>query len=82
MVYAVVRLRGTVNIKPNIKKTMQLLNLTRANHCVLIEENDVNKGMLQQRMTTAAWNLGCHEVYLKHYLNNLLIYLANFVTKP
>ncbi len=39
MVYAVIRVRGTVNIKPDIKKTMQLLRLTRANHCVLLEEN-------------------------------------------
>ncbi len=47
MTYAVIRIRGTVNIKPNIKKTLQLLNLTRANHCVLIEETSSNKGMLQ-----------------------------------
>jgi large subunit ribosomal protein L30 len=35
MVYAVIRVRGTVNVKPDIKKTMQLLRLSRANHCVL-----------------------------------------------
>jgi large subunit ribosomal protein L30 len=47
MVYAVIRIRGTVNIKPDIKKTMQLLRLSRTNHCVLLEENVVYKGMLQ-----------------------------------
>jgi large subunit ribosomal protein L30 len=47
MTYAVIRVRGTINIKPNIKKTLQLLNLTRVNHCVLIDETSSNKGMLQ-----------------------------------
>ena len=28
MVYAVIRIRGTVNVKPDIKKTLHLLNLT------------------------------------------------------
>jgi len=55
MVYAVIRVRGTVNIKPDIKKTMQLLRLTRANHCVLLEENDVYKGMLQIVKDYTTW---------------------------
>ena len=41
MVYAVVRVRGTVNVNPDIKKTLQLLKLTRANHCVLVDESKV-----------------------------------------
>lgn len=55
MVYAVVRVRGTVNVKPNIKKTMQLLRLTRTNHCVLVEENPVSKGMLQIIKDYTTW---------------------------
>jgi large subunit ribosomal protein L30 len=55
MVYAVIRVRGTVNIKPDIKKTMQLLRLTRANHCVLLEENEVYKGMLQIVKDYTTW---------------------------
>lgn len=55
MVYAVIRVRGTVNIKPDIKKTMQLLRLTRANHCVLLEENVVYKGMLQVIKDYTTW---------------------------
>lgn len=55
MVYAVIRVRGTVNIKPDIKKTMKLLRLTRANHCVLLEENDVYKGMLQMVKDYTTW---------------------------
>lgn len=55
MVYAVVRVRGTVNIKPDIKKTMELLRLSRVNHCVLLEENDVYKGMLQMVKDYTTW---------------------------
>jgi large subunit ribosomal protein L30 len=55
MVYAVVRIRGIVNVKPDIKKTLQLLRLTRANHCVLLEENKVNKGMLQIVKDYTTW---------------------------
>jgi len=55
MVYAVIRVRGTVNVKPDIKKTMQLLRLTRANHCVLLEENEVHKGMLQMVKDYTTW---------------------------
>jgi large subunit ribosomal protein L30 len=55
MVYAVIRVRGTVNIKPDIKKTMQLLRLSRTNHCVLLEENVVFKGMLQMVKDYTTW---------------------------
>lgn len=55
MVYAVIRVRGTVNVKPDIKRTMQLLRLTRANHCVLLEENAVHRGMLQIVKDYTTW---------------------------
>jgi large subunit ribosomal protein L30 len=55
MVYAVVRVRGTVNIKPDIRKTLQLLRLTRANHCVLLEETESTKGMLQVVKDYTTW---------------------------
>jgi large subunit ribosomal protein L30 len=55
MVYAVVRVRGTVNVKPDIRRTMELLRLTRANHCVLLEENVVYKGMLQMVKDYTTW---------------------------
>jgi large subunit ribosomal protein L30 len=53
--YAVVRVRGTVNVNPDIKKTMKLLRLTRTNHCVLLEENVVYKGMLQMVKDYTTW---------------------------
>ena len=55
MVFAVVRIRGSINIKPDIKKTLQLLRLTRSNHCVLLEENTSTKGMLQIVKDYVTW---------------------------
>ena len=55
MVYAVIRIRGTVNLKPSIKKTLELLNLTRANHCVLINDSASTKGMLQIAKDYITW---------------------------
>jgi len=55
MTYAAVRVRGKVNIKPDIKKTLNLLNLTRANHCVLLEEKPSINGMLQIAKDYITW---------------------------
>jgi large subunit ribosomal protein L30 len=55
MTYAIIRVRGIVNVKPNIKKTLQLLNLTRVNHCVLTEESPSAKGMLQIVKDYVTW---------------------------
>ena len=55
MTYAAIRVRGTVNIKPDIKKTLKLLNLTRANHCVILKETPSTKGMLQVVKDYITW---------------------------
>ncbi len=55
MVFAVIRVRGSVNIKPDIKHTLKLLRLNKVNHCVIIEENDVIKGMLQVIKDYVTW---------------------------
>lgn len=55
MTYAAVRVRGTVNVKPDIKRTLQLLNLTRTNHCVILEEKPSIKGMLQVAKDYITW---------------------------
>ena len=55
MVFAVIRVRGTVNVDPDIKHTLKLLRLTKVNHCVLIEENNVMKGMLQVIKDYVTW---------------------------
>jgi large subunit ribosomal protein L30 len=55
MTYAAIRIRGTVNVKPDIKKTLQLLNLTRVNHCIILEEKPSIKGMLQVAKDYITW---------------------------
>ena len=55
MVYAVIRVRGTIHVKPKIKKTLQLLRLHKVNHCILLEENDISKGMLQVAKDYITW---------------------------
>jgi large subunit ribosomal protein L30 len=55
MVYAAIRVRGKVNIKPDIKKTLQLLNLTKANHCVILNDKPTVKGMLQVVKDYITW---------------------------
>ena len=55
MVFAVIRVRGIVNVNPDIKRTLELLRLTRVNHCTLLEENKVYKGMLQMVKDYATW---------------------------
>ena len=55
MVFAVIRVRGIVNVNPDIKRTLELLRLTKVNHCALIEENKVYKGMLQIVKDYATW---------------------------
>jgi large subunit ribosomal protein L30 len=44
--YAVVRLRGPVNVRYTIEDTMKMLRLHRVNHCVVVPENPHFKGMI------------------------------------
>lgn len=55
MVYAAVRLRGKVNVKPKIKDTLNFLNLTKTNHCVILPEEKNVKGMLQVAKDYITW---------------------------
>ena len=55
MAYAVVRVRGHVNINVDIKYTMKLLNLTRINHCVIVPNTTHYNGMLQKVKDYVTW---------------------------
>lgn len=46
--YAVVRMRGQVNVRDSIEDTLKMLRLHRINHCVVLQENAHNKGMIQK----------------------------------
>ena len=55
MVYAVIRVRGQPDVNYNVDHTMKLLGLTRVNHCVIVPEDDVTKGMLQKIKDYVTW---------------------------
>ena len=55
MKYAVVRVRGRTGIKPDIVRTLDLLSLTRINHCVIIDDSPQMKGMLQKCKDYVTW---------------------------
>lgn len=55
MVYAVVRVRGSPDVNRDIEHTMMLMNLTRVNHCVLLPEDDITKGMLNKAKDYITW---------------------------
>ena len=46
--YAVVRLRGPVNVRYTIEDTMKMLRLHKVNLCVLVPETPHYKGMIQK----------------------------------
>ena len=55
MAYAVIRVRGKPEVNGDVENTMKMLNLTRVNHCSIVPENDVTKGMLQKAKDFITW---------------------------
>jgi len=53
--YAVVRLRGGVNARQDIKDTLDMLHLTRINHCVILPELPNFEGMIHKAKDYVAW---------------------------
>ncbi|UCE45900.1 MAG: 50S ribosomal protein L30 [Methanobacteriota archaeon] len=52
---AVVRVRGHAKITEKAVRTMEMLRLTRPNHCVLLPLNTTTKGMLQVVKDYVTW---------------------------
>ena len=55
MLYAVVRLRGRVNVRPEVRYTLKLLRLNRINHCAVVPANEYYRGMLNVIKDYVAW---------------------------
>jgi len=55
MTYAVIRVRGTVNVKKDITDNLRMLRLEHTNHCVLIPDTPQFKGMLQKGKDYITW---------------------------
>jgi large subunit ribosomal protein L30 len=65
MAFAVIRVRGHRKINKDIEDTMSMLRLNRVNHCVVIPENDVMKGMLQKAKDFITWGEVSEETLAK-----------------
>ncbi len=53
--FAVIRVKGTVGINPDNKKTLDLLMLHKPNHLVLIQKNDSNEKMIKKVEPFITW---------------------------
>jgi len=53
--FAVLRVRGYVGVNRDIEHTLKLLNLTRANHCVLHNDNEKLRGLLKKGKDYITW---------------------------
>ncbi len=45
---AIVQIRGTVKTHPDVKKTLELLRLKQKHACVVVDDNEVVRGMLKK----------------------------------
>ncbi len=52
---AVIQIRGLIDTPKEIKDTLKLLHLTRANHCVVIDDRESYMGMLQKVRPWVTW---------------------------
>ncbi len=55
MMFAAVKIRGTVTARKEIIDTLKMLRLHRKHHCVLLPENDTVRGMLQKAKDYITW---------------------------
>ena len=46
MMQAIVQLRGDVNMRGDIKDTLEMLNIHKVNHCALVPEGETYRGMI------------------------------------
>ena len=45
---AIIRIRGTIGIRKDIKETLAYLRLNKPNHCVIVPENEIYLGMIKK----------------------------------
>jgi len=60
---AVILIRGMVNTHPDVRRTLELLRLKKKHACVVIENNEVNLGMLQKVKDYTTYGLVDEELY-------------------
>jgi len=55
--YAIVKLRGEVKTRQDIRDTLRMLRLDRANHCVVVPETPTYHGMIHKAKDYVAWGV-------------------------
>ncbi len=65
MSLAVVRVRGQVNLRGEIRDTLEMMRLNRPNHCVVVPPREAYLGMLQKAKDYVTWGELEHEVLSK-----------------
>ena len=53
--YAIIRIRGTVQLRKENNDTMRMLNLTKGNHLSLANETQQNEGMIKKVQDYVTW---------------------------
>lgn len=76
MLMAILRVRGPVKIKKDIEKAMTLLNLTRANHCVLYNDSKYLQGSLKKAKDYITWGEVSKEILKKMLLKRGFVYTS------
>lgn len=64
---AVVLVRGTVNMSPDVKKTLELLRLKKKHACVVVDDTPVARGMVQRVKDYVAYGI-IDEAFFKEML--------------
>jgi large subunit ribosomal protein L30 len=62
---AVILIRGLVGVDEPKKNTLKRLCLSRKNQCVVVEDNEVNKGMIKKVKDLITWGELNEETYQK-----------------
>lgn len=67
MAFAVIRLKGKVNLKRDIEETLRFLRLNRRNHCIIIPTSKEAIGMIEKVQPYVTWG-ELNEETLTHML--------------
>lgn len=63
--FAVVRIRGRMNVNKKVEDTMKMMRLNHANNCVILPENPDVKGMLFKSKDYVTWGEVTEEALAK-----------------
>ena len=62
---AIVQIRGTVKTHPDVKKTLELLRLKQKHACVIVDNNEVVRGMLKKIKDYTTFGIIEEDFYVK-----------------